>query len=103
MFPNCYLEAMWRGAGTTLWIDKATFLIRRIDRATQFPTFHTVQTITYRPSINSGRLFRTSHCQGTLRARHVIRGRAVHGDVDGLYVDDILFEVRLDRASRSHG
>jgi outer membrane lipoprotein-sorting protein len=43
---------MLTGGSTTLWIDKATFLIRRIDRSTQFPTFHTVQTITYRPSIN---------------------------------------------------
>ena len=36
----------------TLWIDKATLLLRRVDEQTTFETFQTETTTTYEPVIN---------------------------------------------------
>ena len=36
----------------TLWIDKKSYLVRRIDEQTTFDTFRTEQTTTYDPTIN---------------------------------------------------
>jgi outer membrane lipoprotein-sorting protein len=36
----------------TLWIDKSTFLLRRIDEQTQFSSFRTESTTIYEPSID---------------------------------------------------
>jgi hypothetical protein len=36
----------------TLWIDKSSFLLRRIDKETQFDSFRTESTTTYEPLID---------------------------------------------------
>ncbi len=36
----------------TLWIDKESGLLRRLDRQSQFDTFRTVKSITYHPQLN---------------------------------------------------
>ena len=36
----------------TVWIDKRTFLVRRIDERTKFPDFHTEVATTYEPVID---------------------------------------------------
>ena len=36
----------------TLWIDKKSYLLRRIDEQAQFDNFRTEQTTTYDPIIN---------------------------------------------------
>jgi hypothetical protein len=52
---DCFrVEGKSQGDPETLWIDKARFLIRRIDRSVQFPDFHTEETILYRPEIDGG-------------------------------------------------
>lgn len=35
-----------------IWLDKSTFLIRRIDETTRFPDFRSVDVTTYRPVLN---------------------------------------------------
>lgn len=50
---ECFrVEGEHGGAPTTLWIDKATFLVRRIDSETEFDDFRTEETTTYHPIIN---------------------------------------------------
>ncbi len=46
------LEGLWGGQKRTLWIDLSSFLLRRIDSSTVFPTFHTEQTTFYEPTLN---------------------------------------------------
>ncbi len=41
-----------RGGPVTIWVDKGTFLIRRIDSTKEFDDFHTIQTTLYEPRIN---------------------------------------------------
>jgi outer membrane lipoprotein-sorting protein len=40
------------GDPETLWIDKASFLVRRIDLSVQFPEFRTEETTVYHPEID---------------------------------------------------
>ena len=40
------------GSPMTIWVDKKTFLLRRIDSQTKFDDFRTEQTTTYEPVIN---------------------------------------------------
>jgi outer membrane lipoprotein-sorting protein len=50
---ECFrIEGDWFGSPTTIWIDKATYLIRRIDSSHQFEDFRTEDTTTYEPEIN---------------------------------------------------
>jgi outer membrane lipoprotein-sorting protein len=50
---ECFrIEGDWFGSPTTIWIDKATYLIRRIDSSHQFEDFRTSDTTTYEPEIN---------------------------------------------------
>jgi hypothetical protein len=37
---------------TTLWIDRGTFLLRRIEESTQFETFRTESVTTYQPAVD---------------------------------------------------
>lgn len=37
----------------TLWVDKATFLVRRIDAQHKFTGFRTEETTTYDPVVNA--------------------------------------------------
>jgi outer membrane lipoprotein-sorting protein len=52
-------KQMYRVTGTilktalTVWIDKATFLVHRIERKSEFPDFRVETTATYFPIINS--------------------------------------------------
>ena len=41
-----------RGSPMTVWLDKTTLLVRRIDTSHQFPTFRTETTTTYSPAID---------------------------------------------------
>ncbi|HZF08689.1 MAG TPA: hypothetical protein VFE33_07875 [Thermoanaerobaculia bacterium] len=50
---DCFrIEGKRRGDPMTLWIDKASFLVRRIDQSVQFPEFRTEETIVYRAEID---------------------------------------------------
>ncbi len=40
------------GAPMTLWTDKASFLLRKIETEKQFPKFRATETLTYRPTLN---------------------------------------------------
>src|SRR5207253_2617161 len=42
------------GSPTTLWIEKVSYLLRRIDERTQFDDFRTESTTTYTPVANRG-------------------------------------------------
>jgi len=46
------LEGLWGGQKRTLWVDLSSFVLRRIDSATVFPTFRTEQTTFYEPTFN---------------------------------------------------
>jgi hypothetical protein len=50
---DCYrVEGKYGGNPITLWIDKKTYLVRRIDEQAMFPDFRTEQTTTYDPIID---------------------------------------------------
>jgi outer membrane lipoprotein-sorting protein len=50
---NCYrIEGKARGDPTTLWIDKKTVLLLRIEQSHQFKDFRTEETTTYTPLVN---------------------------------------------------
>ena len=53
---DCYkIEATPLGEGgsrKTLWIDKQTFLVRKIFETSEFPDFSTKDTTTYKPRVN---------------------------------------------------
>jgi hypothetical protein len=50
---NCFRIRGKHGSDLmTIWIDSATFLVRRIDGGHVFENFHTEQTTTYEPAIN---------------------------------------------------
>ena len=50
---DCFrIEGKFAGNPTTLWIDKVTFLIRRIDERKQFKSFRVNETTIYDPAIN---------------------------------------------------
>lgn len=51
---ECYcIEGELANDSTTLWIDKTTFLVRRIDKQTTFDDFRTETTTTYEPAMDS--------------------------------------------------
>ena len=43
----------WRGDTESLWIDKTTYLLRRIDEASTFPGFRTEDTTIYSPQVDT--------------------------------------------------
>lgn len=50
---DCYrVEGKFGNQPLTLWVDKGTFLLRRIDQTTTFADFRTEETTTYDPVIN---------------------------------------------------
>lgn len=50
---ECFrVEGKYVDSHTTLWIDKKTFLVRRIDASKRFANFTTEETTTYAPTIN---------------------------------------------------
>ena len=52
---DCYrIEGKLGDSRRTLWIDKKTFLLRRIDTQAEFRDFRTVRTTTYDPVIDEG-------------------------------------------------
>jgi hypothetical protein len=46
------VEGLYGKQTRTLWIELDTFLLRRIDEATTFPSFRTERTTTYSPTVN---------------------------------------------------
>ena len=51
---DCFrIEGMFLNAATTVWIDKNTYLVRRIDAKKSFDNFRTEATTTYDPVINA--------------------------------------------------
>jgi outer membrane lipoprotein-sorting protein len=52
---DCFrIEGKLADSPRTLWIDKKTFLLRRIDTQAEFRDFRTVRTTTYDPVIDEG-------------------------------------------------
>jgi RNA polymerase sigma factor (sigma-70 family) len=50
---ECFrIEGKVGGQPTTLWIDRATFLVRRIDTQRKFANFRTETTTTYEPAVD---------------------------------------------------
>jgi len=50
---ECYrVEGAFGNRPMTVWIDKTSYLVRRIDTHTEFDTFRTEQTTTYDPAVN---------------------------------------------------
>jgi hypothetical protein len=50
---DCYrLEGMYGDLQRTVWVERRTLLVRRIDSQKTFATFHAEETTTYRPTIN---------------------------------------------------
>lgn len=50
---DCYrIKGRYGGSPMTLWIDKRTHLVRRIDTRTKFDNFRTEETTTYAPSVD---------------------------------------------------
>jgi len=50
---DCYrVEGKYIDSMHTLWLDKETFLLRRIDSPREFPTFRTESTTTYDPVVD---------------------------------------------------
>jgi outer membrane lipoprotein-sorting protein len=50
---ECFrIEGKLAQSPATLWIDKSSFLVRRLDERHQLPTFSTEETTTYDPVIN---------------------------------------------------
>jgi RNA polymerase sigma factor (sigma-70 family) len=50
---DCFrVEGKYGGNPITLWIDKQTYLVRRIDEQAKFDNFRTEQTTTYDPAID---------------------------------------------------
>jgi hypothetical protein len=50
---ECYrVEGQYGGHPITLWIEKKSYLVRRIDEQAKFDTFRTEQTTTYDPTID---------------------------------------------------
>jgi outer membrane lipoprotein-sorting protein len=50
---NCFrIQGKLAKYSTTIWIDSKTLLIRKIETADDFDSFHNEQTITYEPVIN---------------------------------------------------
>jgi outer membrane lipoprotein-sorting protein len=46
------LEAKFINSPTTIWIDKKTFLVRRIDAQMKFDDFRTEETTSYEPAVD---------------------------------------------------
>lgn len=46
------IEGIYAREKRTLWVELGSFLLRRIDSATVFPTFRTEQTTSYEPTVN---------------------------------------------------
>ena len=50
---ECFrVEGMWQRRPITVWIDKKSYPVRRIDEPRKFDTFRTERTTTYDPTIN---------------------------------------------------
>ena len=50
---DCFrVEGTYSASPTTLWIDKKSFLLRRIDSKRKFDDFSTQETTTYEPVID---------------------------------------------------
>ena len=50
---ECYrIRSVSADSPEVLWIDKSSYLVRRIDEATEFDDFRTEKVTTYRPQIN---------------------------------------------------
>ena len=50
---SCFrVEGTYANLPRTVWVDKKTFLVRRIDFEDTFPTFRTQQTTTYEPVLD---------------------------------------------------
>lgn len=50
---DCFrIEGKFGDSPTTIWIDKKTFLVRRIDAQNAFSGFRSEQTTTYDPAID---------------------------------------------------
>ena len=51
---ECFrIQGQFAGNPMTLWVDKKTFLVRRIDSETKFDNFSTQETTTYKPVIDA--------------------------------------------------
>jgi outer membrane lipoprotein-sorting protein len=51
---DCHrVEGRYSNVATTVWLDKASFLVRRVDRRFQSETFSSDETTTYNPVVNA--------------------------------------------------